>query len=224
MTFSIIAKCAETGQIGVAAVTAMPAVGKLVTHARPRVGAVATQARLNPYLGIDGLALLGNGLSADQVFERLCAGDPGLDARQFAVMDYSGQARVWTGQDCIAWAGQIAREGFCTQGNRLAGAHVLEAVADTFEKCAGQPLADRFLEALASGVGAGGDTEGEVSANIYIMAFEEYPLWDIRVDSHEDPIAELRRLHAIFRVGLLPEIERMPTRSNPAGQVSEGTA
>lgn len=224
MTFSVVAKCVETGQVGVAAVTAMPAVGKLVTHARAGVGAVATQARLNPYLGIDGLTLLGNGLSAEQVFERLCAGDPALGSRQFAVMDYSGKTRVWTGPDCIPWAGQIERGGFCAQGNRLAGRHVLEAVSEAFDEWAGHPLADRFLEALAAGVEVGGDTEGEMSANIYVMAYEEYPIWDIRIDVHEDPIAELRRLHGIFRERLLPEIARMPTRSNPAGQVSEHSA
>lgn len=138
MTFSIVAKCAETGQVGVAAVTAMPAVGKLVTHARRRVGAVATQARLNPYLGIDGLALLGDGLSAEQVVDRLCAGDPRLESRQFAVM-VGGETRVWTGQECIPWSGQIESNGFCTQGNRLAGRHVLEAVSEALEDCADNP-------------------------------------------------------------------------------------
>lgn len=224
MTFSIIAKCPETGQVGLAATTAMPAVGKLLTHARPRVGAVATQARLNPYLGIDGLTLLGNGLSADQVFERLCAGDPGLETRQFAVLDFSGRTRAWTGQKCIPWAGALERDGYSVQGNRLAGRHVLQETANAFEATAGQPLADRFVAALAAGVEAGGDTKGELSATIYIMDTEEYPLWDIRVDAHDDPMAELKRLHGIFRESLLPQIEMMPTRSNPGGQAGEESA
>lgn len=221
MTFSLVARCPTTGQMGVAATTAMPAVGKLLTHALPGVGAVATQARLNPYLGIDGLRYLADGLSAVETVERLRADDPAIQQRQFAVLDRHGATAVFTGEACLDWAGALQGEAYSVQGNRLAGEQVLTATAATFERLRDQPLAARFLEALAAGVTAGGDAEGESSATIYIMDTETYPLWDIRVDEHDDPIAELRRLHGVFQERLLPEIRSMPTRANPAGETGE---
>src|SRR5688572_23418938 len=121
MTFSIVAKCPKTGQLGVAATTAMPAVGKLLTHAFARIGAVATQARLNPYIGIDGLDLLRQGHPAEAVVERLKQLDPRVDLRQFALVDASGGRAAWTGSKCPEWAGHHLDDGFTVQGNRLAG-------------------------------------------------------------------------------------------------------
>lgn len=103
MTFSIVARCPRTGQFGIAAATAMPAVGKLLTHALARVGAVATQARINPYLGIDGVDLLAQGLDAQAVVDRLKLEDPRVDLRQFAVIDQTGATAAWTGSGCPAW-------------------------------------------------------------------------------------------------------------------------
>lgn len=221
MTFSLVARCRTTGQLGVAATTAMPAVGKLLTHALSGVGAVATQARLNPYLGIDGLAYLADGLTPAEVVGRLCAADPAIAQRQFAVLDRHGDTAVFTGDACLDWAGALEGDGYSVQGNRLAGEQVLTAAAAAFESLRAQPLAMRFLEALAAGVAAGGDREGERSSTIYIMDTEAYPLWDIRVDDHHDPIAELRRLHGVFQTRLVPEIRAMPTRANPGGEAGE---
>ncbi|MFN3815018.1 DUF1028 domain-containing protein [Brevundimonas sp.] len=221
MTFSLVAHCAHTGQFGVAAVTGVPAVGKLLTHAAAGVGAVATQARVNPYLGIDGLKLLGLGLSAEAVRDALLTTDPALRFRQFAVIDRVGRTATFTGDACLDWCGSLQRDGFSVQGNRLAGPQVLERAADRFETLRDQPLADRLLEALAEGVAAGGDAQGEVSATIYVMDTEDYPLWDIRVDEHPEPITELRRLHDVFRDRVVPEIKTMPTRENPAGGEGE---
>jgi uncharacterized Ntn-hydrolase superfamily protein len=221
MTFSIVAKCAQTGQFGIGAATAVPAVGKLLTHALAGIGAVATQAKLNPYLGIDGLRYLAEGMSAEAVRARLLAEDPAREVRQFCVMDRNGATAVYTGAECIPWAGSLERRGFSIQGNRIAGPEVLEAAAEAFTVCENRPLADRLMEALAAGDACGGDVKGEVSATIYVMDTEEYPLWDIRVDEHADPIAELRRLHGIFREQLLPEIGAMPTRNKPEGDSEE---
>jgi uncharacterized Ntn-hydrolase superfamily protein len=221
MTFSIVAKCRRTGQFGIGAATAVPAVGKLLTHARARIGAVATQAKLNPYIGIDGLRYLDEGGSAREVCERLAAEDPRRQERQFAVMDRTGATAVFTGRDCIPWAGSLEHPGFSVQGNRIAGPQVLEAAAVAFDADPEASLADRLMAGLAAGDAAGGDVKGEVSATIYVMDSEEYPLWDIRVDEHADPIAELRRLHAIFREQLLPEIRTMPTRAHPGGAPEE---
>jgi len=221
MTFSIVARCPRTGQFGVAAATAMPAVGKLLSHAAAGAGAVATQAQVNPYLGLDGLALLRQGLSARQVLERLKATDPCMELRQCALIDAQGDSLCWTGEKCIPWAGSLAGEQFSVQGNRLVGPQVLDAVAEAFRHAEKRPLIERLIEALAAGDRCGGDRHGESSAVIYVVDQEEYPLWDIRVDHHLDPVAELRRLHKIFARDVLPEILAMPTRDNPAGLAAE---
>jgi uncharacterized Ntn-hydrolase superfamily protein len=224
MTFSVVARCRRTGQFGVAAATAMPAVGKLLTHAAAGVGAIATQARLNPYLGIDGLDLLRQGLGAGEVLERLKNQDPRHDLRQFAVVDRAGGTACWTGEGCPDWAGHHQDDGFTVQGNRIAGRKVLLAAAETLRRLADRPLSERLLEALAAGDAQGGDTKGERSATIYIVDTEAYPLWDIRVDEHERPVEELRRLHEVFEEDLLPQIRKMPTRANPAGEFGEEPA
>jgi uncharacterized Ntn-hydrolase superfamily protein len=221
MTFSIVAKCPRTGQLGVAAATAMPAVGKLLTHAAAGVGAVATQARINPYLGIDGLALLREGCEAHEVIERLKLTDPCMSQRQVAVIDNRGGVACWTGDRCLPWSGSISGDDFCVQGNRLTGRDVLEAVADALDCTRCLPLVERLMEALVAGDSLGGDRHGESSATIYVVDREEYPLWDIRVDHHREPLTELRRLHAVFEREVLPEMLRMPTRDNPAGAAEE---
>ncbi|MDP9941075.1 DUF1028 domain-containing protein [Ectopseudomonas alcaliphila] len=221
MTFSIIARCPRSGQFGVAAATAMPAVGKLLSHAAAGAGAVATQAQVNPYLGLDGLALLRQGLSAKAALERLKGTDPCMELRQCALIDAYGDSVCWTGDKCIPWAGSLTGEQFSVQGNRLVGPQVLDAVAEAFRHAEKRPLIERLIEALAAGDRCGGDRHGESSAVIYVVDQEEYPLWDIRVDHHLDPVAELRRLHKVFAREVLPEILAMPTRDNPAGLAAE---
>lgn len=221
MTFSIVARCPRSGQFGVAAATAMPAVGKLLSHAAAGAGAVATQALVNPYLGLDGLALLRQGLSAKEVLERLKATDPCMELRQCALIDAQGDSLCWTGDKCLPWAGSLSGEQFSVQGNRLVGPQVLDAVAEAFRHADKRPLIERLNEALAAGDRCGGDRHGESSAVIYVVDQEAYPLWDIRVDHHLDPVAELRRLHDVFAREVLPEILAMPTRDNPAGKAAE---
>jgi uncharacterized Ntn-hydrolase superfamily protein len=221
MTFSVVARCSRTGQFGIGAATGVPAVGKLLTHAQPGIGAVATQAKLNPYIGIDGLRYLAEGCSAARVRDRLAAEDIRRETRQFAVIDREARTAAFTGSACIPWAGHLERPGLSVQGNRIAGPDVLAAAADAFEWHEGAELADRLMEALVAGDRRGGDVKGEVSATIYVVDREEYPLWDIRVDEHPDPITELRRLHGVFREQVVPEILNMPTRRQPAGSGDE---
>ena len=221
MTFSIVARCPRSGQFGVAAATAMPAVGKLLSHAAAGAGAVATQAQVNPYLGLDGLQLLRQGLSAEQALERLKGTDPCMELRQCALIDAQGDSLCWTGDKCLPWAGSLSGEQFSVQGNRLVGPQVLDAVAEAFRHAETRPLIERLIEALDAGDRCGGDRHGESSAVIYVVDQEEYPLWDIRVDHHLDPVAELRRLHKVFAREVLPEILAMPTRDNPAGLAAE---
>jgi uncharacterized Ntn-hydrolase superfamily protein len=223
VTFSIVARCPHSGQFGIAAATGVPAVGKLLTHAAPGIGAIATQARLNPYIGIDGLRELAEGWSAAEVRAARLRADPEPAVRQFAVIDRTGATAVHTGAECLAWAGSLEGPGYSIQGNRLTGADVLPAVAAAFLRHADAPLADRLMEALDAGDAMGGDAETEVSATIYVVDREEYPLWDIRVDEHRHPIRELRRLHGIFRRELLPEMAKMPKRPAGAGVPAAGT-
>ncbi|QNH02713.1 DUF1028 domain-containing protein [Pseudomonas sediminis] len=221
MTFSIVARCPRTGQFGVAAATAMPAVGKLLSHAAAGAGAVATQAQVNPYLGLDGLALLRQGLSAKEALEQLKGTDPCMELRQCALIDAQGDSLCWTGDKCLPWAGSLSGEQFSVQGNRLVGPQVLDAVTEAFRHAEKRPLIERLIEALDAGDRCGGDRHGESSAVVYVVDQEEYPLWDIRVDHNLDPVAELRRLHKVFAREVLPEILAMPTRDNPAGLAAE---
>lgn len=212
MTFSIVARCARTGQFGVGAMTAVPAVGKFLTHAWPRTGAVATQALVNPYLGIDGIAALREGLNAEEVKRRLIDSDPEIERRQFAVVDGEGMTAAHTGAECLKWAGHRAGDGYCVLGNRLEGSKVLDALEQALLATVELRLADRLVDALAAGYAAGGDRKRERSATIYVVDTEEYPLWDVRIDEHDDPVTELQRVHAAFGRDLYPHILEMPRR------------
>ncbi len=217
MTFSIVARCPRTGQFGVGAMTAMPAVGKLLTHAFPHVGAFATQALVNPYLGIDGVELLREGLSAEEAIKRLRSNDSEIERRQIACVDRQGRTAAFTGSECLTWAGHRCHQAFTVQGNRLEGPHVLDAMEKAFLAEPDEPLADRFVETLAAADAVGGDKKEERSATVYIFDEEEYPLWDIRVDEHDDPVKELRRVHEVFRRDLIPHILKMPRRDGSVG-------
>lgn len=212
MTLSIVARCPRTRQFGVAAATEMPAVGKLLSHAFPRYGAFATQALVNPYLGIDGCKLLSLSVSARGTIETVLEDDPQREERQIAAVDKEGRSAAFTGAKCLPYAGAIERPDHSVQGNRLAGPQVLEAMSEAFAASARDELVHRLIAAVAAGVAAGGDRHGERSANVYVMADEEYPIWDIRVDDHSDVVAELRRLETVFREELYPHILGMPER------------
>src|SRR5262249_40076076 len=118
-TFSIAARCPRTGMVGVAVCTAVPAVGALCPFAKPRIGAIATQSFVNPYLGIDGLKLLEQGLSAQETLERLIADDRGRDRRQLSVVDSRGRAAAFTGKDCFSWHGHIVGHGYAVAANMM---------------------------------------------------------------------------------------------------------
>ncbi len=218
MTFSIIARCPESGQFGVAAATALPAVGKLVTHAYARAGAVATQAHLNPYIGIQGLAYLRDDYTAGQIVERLRKKDPYAQWRQFGVVDRWGFSVAFTGQECLSWAGHRTRQNLSVQGNRLVGPNVLRAMEERFLETQSEPFPTRFIKALEAGAEAGGDREGEASATIFIVDTELYPLWDIRVDEHDKPIEELHRLYRVFQEKVVPHIRKMPVMNQKDGE------
>lgn len=214
MTFSVVARCERTGQIGVAASTALQSVGKLACHAIANVGAIASQALLNPYLAYDGLRLLQLGASAEDALERVLAVERDPEHRQVGVVDKHGRTAAWTGKDTLDWSGQAAGRGFSAQGNRLAGPQVLARVVETMNELEDRDLAERFVRALQAGVAAGGDTKGERSANVLVFCEEEYALCDIRVDDHDDPMTELDRLYTLYEQEILPNWLDLPRRED----------
>ncbi len=199
MTWSILAKDPETGSFGVAVTTKFFAVGALCPHGAGRTGALATQAFVNPLYGQDGLRLLAEGRSADEVVAILTAADPGREVRQLHVIDRDGRTAAHTGGECVEWCGHGADEGVSVAGNMLAGAAVIEATLETFRTRAELALPERLMAALDAGEAEGGDKRGRQSAAMKIWRTEPYPVLDLRVDDHADPIVELRRLYGLHQ-------------------------
>jgi uncharacterized Ntn-hydrolase superfamily protein len=216
-TFSIAARCPRTGMVGVAVCTAVPAVGALCPFAQPRIGAIATQSFVNPYLGIDGLKLLKQGLSAQETLERLIADDPGRDRRQLSVVDSQGKAAAFTGKDCFSWYGHIVGDGYAVAANMMVDETTVAAMARAFEAHADDELPERLLQALEAGDATGGDYRGRQSAALLVYHTEDYPYRSIRVDEHRQPVAELRRIFELSKQQLFPFVDTLPTRENPLG-------
>src|SRR5438874_6700008 len=168
-TYSIAACDLDAGQWGVATQSKFLAVGSVVPWADPQVGAIATQAYANPRYGPDGLALLREGLSAEDVVERLTSADDGRNHRQLGVVDGQGRAASFTGSECMDWAGGLTGEGYAAQGNILVSGETVEAIAETFESNPGKPLAERLIDCLAAAQAAGGDSRGQQSSALLVV-------------------------------------------------------
>lgn len=217
MTWSLLARDPATGAFGVAVATRFFAVGALCPHADGGVGALATQALINPTFGPRGLRLLREGLTAEQVLQALVSSDPGQAVRQLHVQDARGGLAVHTGAACVPWCGHLQREGFSVAGNMLAGPQVLEETARVYAASLDLPFAQRLILALQAGEAAGGDKRGKQSAALRIHTTEEYPALDLRVDDHVDPLAELARLEAVSRERFVHFARFMATRQSPGG-------
>ncbi|MBX9645836.1 MAG: DUF1028 domain-containing protein [Xanthobacteraceae bacterium] len=217
MTWSIIARDSATGQFGIAVATKFFAVGARVPYIAAGIGGVATQALVNPYYGIDGLALLREGREPRAIVETLVAADSGRESRQLHVMDAKGRIAAFTGNECVDWCGHIQGDGFSIAGNMLAGAAVLGDTATAYLANANLPFAQRLIVAMKAGEAAGGDKRGKQSAALLIHGEEEWSDLDLRVDDHADPLAELDRLEQVSRERWVHFRSFLPTRSNPAG-------
>src|SRR4051794_34443248 len=156
MTWSIIARENASGRFGIAVATRFFAVGARVPHIAAGIGAIATQALVNPYYGIDGLKLLRERREPRDVIATLIAADAGRESRQLHVMDVSGRIASHTGRDCIDWCGHIERSGFSVAGNMLAGPEVLDETARAYAAHQEMPFAQRLIAALKAGEAAGG--------------------------------------------------------------------
>ena len=202
-TYSICACDLEARQWGVAVQSKFLAVGSVVPWAEPLVGAVATQAYANPRYGPEGLALLREGNSAEETVRRLTDADEGRAQRQLGIVDGEGRAATFTGVDCNAWAGGRTGAGYAAQGNILVSAETVDALAETFEATSDKPLVERLLDCLDAAQAAGGDSRGQQSAAILVVGPDQgYAglsdvLVDLRVDDHERPLEEIRRLFGI---------------------------
>ncbi|MDX6471791.1 MAG: hypothetical protein QOK22_607 [Gaiellaceae bacterium] len=217
-TYSIAACDLETSQWGVAVQSKFLSVGSIVPWAEPGVGAIATQAYANPRYGPDGLALLREGLGAEDVVQRLVEADDGRDERQVGVVDARGGSAAWTGPACSDWAGHRTGPCYAAQGNILVGRETVDALAATFEATAGRPLEQRLIECLAAAQRAGGDRRGQQSASLLVVernggyAQLSDVVADLRVDDHPRPIDELRRLYGLHDrlFGKTPREEWLP--------------
>src|SRR4051794_10098775 len=203
MTFSIVARSADGSQWGVAVASKFLAVGAAVPAARFGVGAIATQSYANLAYRPDGLALLAEGKSAQEVVDALTLADDLRDQRQVGIVDRNGGAATFTGKGCNDWAGGRVGDGYAAQGNILTGPEVVDALAEAFEGNAG-PLAHRLFQSLLAADRAGGHRRGRQSAALYVVSEHggygggSDVLVDVRVDDHEDPVPELGRLLDLY--------------------------
>ena len=228
-TYSIVACDLEARQWGVAVQSKFLAVGSVVPWAEPEVGAVATQAWANPSYGPNGLALLRDGHSASEVVERLTAEDDGRDQRQLGIVDAHGESASWTGPLCPEWAGHRTGPGYAAQGNILVGEETVAALATTFDETAQLPLFQRLLECLTAAQAAGGDRRGQQSASLLVVQKDggyaglSDVLIDLRVDDHERPVSELRRICALHRrlFGISPREDWLPLEGELRAEVDE---
>jgi uncharacterized Ntn-hydrolase superfamily protein len=217
-TFSIVACDLEAGQWGVAVASKFLAVGSLVSWAEPGAGAIATQSWANPRYGPEGLALLRAGKSAKETIAALTSADDDREERQVGIVDADGNGATFTGAKCHDWAGGRTGNGYAAQGNILVSAATVDALAVTFESNAHLELPERLIECLAAAQAAGGDRRGQQSAALLVVernagyAHLSDVAVDLRVDDHERPLAELRRLYALHRelFGVTPEEDWVP--------------
>ncbi len=217
MTWSIIARDRDTGQFGIAVATRFFAVGALVPYVKSRIGAIATQALINPFYGTDGLRLLEQGSSARDVVREITAADAGRDHRQVHAMDARGEIAAHTGTACIGWCGHLADDNVSIAGNMLLGAAVIEDTAAAYAMNTALPFPRRLIAALRAGEAAGGDKRGKQSAALVICGEEEWPDINLRVDDHADPLAELVRLEKVSRERFVHFRRFLPNRRDRVG-------
>jgi len=217
MTWSIIARDPATGSFGIAVATRFFAVGARVPHIASGVGAVATQALLNPFYGVEGLKLLRAGVPAAEVVHKLVDADGGRDTRQVHVMDSAGRVAAHTGAQCVTWCGHIVGDGCSIAGNMLAGEQVIAATAAAYKANAALAFPRRLITALKAGEAVGGDKRGKQSAALLIHGEEEWSDLDLRVDDHVDPLAELERLEEVSRKHWVHFRKFVPSRRDPVG-------
>jgi uncharacterized Ntn-hydrolase superfamily protein len=230
-TYSIVAVDLDAEQWGVAVQSKFLSVGSVVPWAEPHVGAVATQAYANPRYGPNGLQLLRDGLSAQEVVDKLTSEDDGRDERQLGVVDAKGNAATYTGKECLDWAGGRTGNGYAAQGNILVSGETVDAMAESFEGGSG-PLAVRLIDCLAAAQAAGGDSRGQQSSALLVVqrdggyAGMSDTVVELRVEDHELPIEELRRIYTLHNeiFGTTPREEWLDVDDELGAELQERLA
>ena len=230
-TYSIVACDLEAEQWGVSVQSKFLSVGSVVPWAEPHVGAIATQAYANPRYGPNGLQLLREGLSAQEVVDKLTGEDEGRDHRQLGVVDGEGNAATYTGSECMDWAGGRTGTHYAAQGNILVNPETVDALAETFESTSG-PLAVRLIDCLAAAQEAGGDSRGQQSSALLVVqrnggyASMSDVVVELRVEDHEHPIEELRRIYTLHDeiFGVTPRDKWVPVDDELAAELRERLA
>ena len=218
MTWSILARDDE-GRIGAAVASRFFAVGALCIHPRGAVGAVATQALINPLYGLAGLRSLQDGRSATATVAALIAGDDGRAVRQVHVLPIACDPAAYTGATGIDWCGHRTFDDFSVAGNMLAGPDVLDATAEAYRAARHRPLAERLRAAPVAGDAAGGDQRGKQSAALRVHGDQAYAALDLRVDDHPEPFVELGRLCEKSRERFAPFVACLPGRRSAVGLI-----
>lgn len=208
MTYSISARCPRTGEYGVGIATYSPNVGVRCPVVVPGRGAGSMQAVANPLLLPMARRLMEQGFSAEKIVAELQSADPFPQSRQLAVVDVYGRAHAFTGEKNPKWCGHVTGDGYAVAGNVLAGEQVVKAMAKAFEDSASEPLAERLVRSVEAGRDAGGQPEEQNSAALLVYGQHPFPIVDLRVDLHDTPEAELRRLWDWFRPMVPYYVER----------------
>jgi uncharacterized Ntn-hydrolase superfamily protein len=199
MTFSLVGRCARTGMLGVVVASSSPAVAARCARARSSVGAVATQNVTDPSLAPQVLGLMELGRSATDALSEVTARAPFAEYRQLAVIDAAGGTASYSGARTLGRHGSSGGKDCLAAGNLLADVKVTAAMVQAFEQHPQYYLADRLLDSLRAGAAAGGE-EGPVhSCGLLVVDQVTWPVTDLRVDWHDDPITELARLWAVWR-------------------------
>ncbi|MEN3046880.1 MAG: DUF1028 domain-containing protein [Candidatus Hydrothermales bacterium] len=208
-TFSIVAMDPETEEFGVGVASKVLDVGYLVPWVEADVGAVATQALLNPYLGKWAIELLREGKRADEVLKIILERDTSPEDRQIGIVDRNGNSVSFTGKNTISWAGHKNDKYVAVQGNILIGPQVIDTMFKVFKNTVGLPLAERILLALEAGEAVGGDKRGKQSAAIYVVRRRggyqgvNDKLVELKVVDHPEPLKELRRMYELWQYAFL---------------------
>lgn len=217
MTWSILARDEKTGRLAVAVTTCAFAVGARVPYGIGRIGVIATQSFVNPLIGVDGMRLLQEGWSAQEALDFTVRADPGAGLRQAHAMDRDGNIAQFTGDACVPWAGAVRAKNISVAGNMLANENVVAATLAEYQARADLDFDDRLLTALEAGQAAGGDKRGKQSAAIRVWDRDVFPVIDMRVDDHAEPLVEMRRLWRIAHQRYVPFQACGPSRANPGG-------
>lgn len=216
MTFSLIGRCARSGQIGAAVTTSSIAVGARVAWCEAGVGGVLTQHRTDPRLGPRGLALLRSGCRAQETVDALVASTPHAAWRQIAVLDAAGNTAAYSGARTKPEMSTASAKDVCAIGNILANIDVPPAMLQAFLTTEAAPLAERLLHALEAGLTAGGEQVPVRSAQLVVVERESFPLVDLRVDWHDTPITALRTLWELYAPQSNDYLLRALDPDNPA--------